>query len=300
MLLPKRKRLIVLSLMGCVNALATLIIEMPTSDGVVLCADRRVLMGNGQGGVWYGDDMNVKIFQLGSRCAYVITGVNAIFKARTIRGNQFTFESAFSVNRVVEDYFGTHPCSNSPVNIAGLQRHITETTNRFLTRNPEQKAPAPTFIIILHGNAAKQVERIECVMEGDDEGKFLRRTSCTLEPATVAYRRPEPNSGRRFSVSGDTREESQHMRLLGMSAIKEEPSLLSAFSRIDQDGAYSVLDAQFIARRMITRSSKYIAPGSTRSTISAECDCIQIPLRGGIQWLNKPVATGLFGRPDKE
>jgi hypothetical protein len=272
---------------------STLIIESPTDDGVIFCADRRVSMMS----VHLVKDTNVKIFKLGPRCAYAITGIASLWHVDSTKtkDNARVF---LSLHAIVEAYFKRHSCSQATVDEHNLGTYVSQNVNAILGERIEKVTPAPSFIILVHADAFDTLEQIYCEVQTDGSRPSAVQTSCTKGLISNIHHKPGSDSGR-SAIYGDTRVAAAEYQQKTLGLLNTDPTTERILRSVGNARMMAVPEATTIARAMIRNASRVIIAGETMSSISLDCDCMHMPLHGAFTWLNKPITTGLFGRPDR-
>lgn len=253
----------------------TLVVAVPTADGLVVCSDKRLF--NVDAGTF--TDTNVKINRAGNNALFVATNTVGIWDSRTR-------SIAFDANAVVAEYVKAHEFKSEPQYWQGLKKAITEKLREYFKTHdyaawPETDKANNNLLFNLFfysGSAGQPLSHTIKVSY-----KKARTPSIDVSgPVTDAIKLPK--------LSGKGRE---IMGYISMDrAFANDPSILRFDERIFNPRTTKVIDAVDFSAKLFRLTSSTMPAAHVSPTF----DCALLNYQTGFQWIEiKPASSRLSG-----
>jgi len=262
----------------------TLVVTVPTRDGLVICADKR-RWNKVQGGI----DDDTKVFRIGKKALFAIAGHRSILSA-------IDYTVLFDVADTPKSFFHQHP----PERIEELWDDLQDAMIGAYRSHLERGLP-PFSTEYLPPDGTLYLVMFYYVIGDDIRVKKIRATYSEVPQPAISTQVEDHT--KRAMHSAEVEGQSEVVAELregtnpGFDRARDDP-LFNRLKRGVDPGELSKSDGVAAARKIIDTTSRLrhllAAPGPTM--VSPSCDCGLLNV-SGFTWMPQPTKAAGLGSP---
>jgi hypothetical protein len=256
------------------TAQGTLVITVPTKEGLLVCADKREFNK-----VRGATDNDVKVFKLSSRAGFALSGVSGILSRSNL-------SPIFDIKKITTDYFVDKDANKIWMYLDDFRYNLKNEYLKYLSKGGpaiEEGGKPPDYTITvlqffyLDASNRINVEQIEFRYKKDEPSFINTNRNDKTKLCNIV-----PRIDGQIEVTKQILDENDRR----FDDIRAEPEIdLMLFSRINVD-TVTIKDAEiFVARLIQVTNQRHHLISSTPSMVSLNYDCALLNPSNGFKWV---------------
>jgi hypothetical protein len=245
---------------------ATLAMQIPVREGMVICADKRgTAAGDARG---YRDSQ--KLFIVNRQCGFYVAGTSYL-----IYGVGNRVDGTLDMAALIRTWFSQHSCNNVTWDQGAFTRYLVDSVESFL-----KGLPKTLTVPVLPGESAAFSTPV--IFNNVHGQRQVIEINLTQEQQKVHATTADRSDNFQSNGVSDVVKELLFGHQLTYDLFRHEPAIRTvapALSKgnFDQIGA---ADAERFIRRATQITNEHPLPNMTQNAVSPDCNCILLTSQG--------------------